>query len=143
MLQCVNPLLIGELISTVPTYVAIAQGRRLVSIPFSSGNSFLPKLAIFLLVLFLCQSPSHRGTHFYARPNIKSSGFSGLCQSPSHRGTHFYDYEGNTEIQGSVMCQSPSHRGTHFYGELCPLIWGWGVVSIPFSSGNSFLRSGE
>ena len=112
---CVNPLLIGELISTADT---------LETTPSR----------------IMCQSPSHRGTHFYAnlpRPQRRPDG---VCQSPSHRGTHFYvDLEAVVSITVE-LCQSPSHRGTHFYG-IYYAFDNYGYdVSIPFSSGNSFLH---
>ncbi len=136
----------------------------------------------------MCQSPSHRGTHFYA-PDTLFVAWSYMCQSPSHRGTHFYtamsdDYckviivsipftSGNSFLHSGnqrqplrlacvnplhigelistrkevismketvIMCQSPSHRGTHFYGWRQKNESNGSIVSIPFTSGNSFLR---
>ena len=87
---CVNPLHIGELISTVV--------RR-----------------NFTRVWNMCQSPSHRRTHFYVfqKRNCRQSG---LCQSPSHRRTHFYKVDAVKSMQREI-------------------------VSIPFTSENSFLPS--
>ena len=164
--DCVNPLLIGELISTYCKDTS--QSRKwIVSIPFSSGNSFLlcctkdaqneiqgcvnPLLIgelistlifKYLIHKFLCQSPSHRGTHFYIKYFNKSFE-PAMCQSPSHRGTHFYadTKSGKKRVQ---KCVNPLLIGELIstvllmekkYYELC--------VSIPFSSGNSFLQEGE
>ena len=61
----VNPLHLGELIST---YKQLRKGLlSRVSIPFTPGNSFLHKIK---------QGDRDKGE---------------VCQSPSHRGTHFYD----------------------------------------------------
>ena len=114
-------------------------GSRLVSIPFTSGNSFLlinfyiaapinkcvnplhlgELISTAILVSpkingLLCQSPSPRGTHFYANFCICCKYLSTLCQSPSPRGTHFYARMKNVE-EWQELCQSPSPRGTHFY----------------------------
>ena len=91
----------------------------------------------------VCQSPSRRGTHFYWRRAAGNS-IGELCQSPSRRGTHFY--QGNCPLQKSksTLCQSPSRRGTHFYDIIILLISCQIFhVSIPFTSGNSFLPSSE
>ena len=112
-----------------------------VSIPFTPGNSFLPsQFRIQSRKRKKCQSPSHRGTHFYDSIRKELYGDE-VCQSPSHRGTHFYEsgteskatesgtvsipftpgnsflHLGNTLKWCSIRCQSPSHRGTHFYGK--------------------------
>ena len=64
-------------------------GGKIVSIPFTSGNSFLP--GMFKMVKSLCerwcQSPSRRGTHFYPSPlffvdfmRVSSLDFRGIFQ---------------------------------------------------------------
>ena len=113
---CVNPLHVGELISTVIN-ICTSLKPSSVSIPFTSGNSFLLYILCGSFTQhFLCQSPSRRGTHFYIKMFYGSEKTNSLCQSPSRRGTHFYDYVKMTPV---------------------PL----GSVSIPFTSGNSFLRT--
>ena len=85
----------------------------IVSIPFTSENSFLQARGRGDQgIAGLCQSPSHRRTHFY---DSDGSTFRivKLCQSPSHRRTHFYVKAAEKE---AGLCQSPSHRRTHFYG---------------------------
>ena len=88
-----------------------------MSIPFTSGNSFL-----------------HQGMVNFSNKDV-------VCQSPSRRGTHFYPYQCLGWCPWSVECQSPSRRGTHFYGSDPPRPYSRCIVSIPFTSGNSFLRS--
>ena len=136
----VNPLHVGELISTC--YWIFEFLRRYgVSIPFTSGNSFLLNSNADINWIFgRCQSPSRRGTHFYfVAPYVKlrnlvyvsipfTSGNSFLhpsgkkwskflrrCQSPSRRGTHFYSIIVQGGNMDKTLCQSPSRRGTHFY----------------------------
>ena len=87
-----------------------------------------------------CQSPSRRGTHFYGEKGITPFVVPSECQSPSRRGTHFYPYQCLGWCPWSVECQSPSRRGTHFYGSDPPRPYSRCIVSIPFTSGNSFLR---
>ena len=113
-----------------------------VSIPFTSGNSFLPQVTDFLKGEELCQSPSRRGTHFYlwyCRSRCRSS--LEMCQSPSRRGTHFYSRkEGKNEnstvsipfTSGNSFLRSGGGRRNEFFRRR---------VSIPFTSGNSFLPS--
>ena len=84
-----------------------------------------------------CQSPSHRGTHFY---ELKTYNYLILCQSPSHRGTHFYCPTIDPGTRCS--CVNPLH-----IGELISTPWLLysyqcsACVSIPFTSGNSFLQT--
>ena len=128
------------LISTGTTFCFSRGFQRKVSIPFTPGNSFLQaptKEEGWDTIR--CQSPSHRGTHFY------KSGFTvvwvvvTMCQSPSPRGTHFYSISRQLDSL-SKKCQSPSPRGTHFYVyDAGKTVAQW-RVSIPFTSGNSFLR---
>ena len=92
--------------------------NSIVSIPFTSGNSFL-------LIRLLNSKKKWKG-----------------CQSPSRRGTHFY-VEIDFGLHAHVTCQSPSRRGTHFYGRRKKMANNTYQVSIPFTSGNSFLRTGR
>ena len=62
---CVNPLHVGELISTMCMAENGEAGLR------------------------VCQSPSPRGTHFYDGERVIIP-LNMRCQSPSPRGTHFY-----------------------------------------------------
>ena len=64
--KSVNPLHVGELISTYLVRGNMTYGNH-VSIPFTSGNSFLQVLdqQVRENCDELCQSPSRRGTHFY------------------------------------------------------------------------------
>ena len=86
---------------------------QVVSIPFTPGNSFLlPQSALIKCAeLCMCQSPSHRGTHFYADGYEKTIAPEDVvCQSPSHRGTHFYILKtgAGVEEKGRV---NPLHIG--------------------------------
>ena len=88
---------------------------KYVSIPFTSGNSFLHDLYFsYSSPNWLCQSPSRRGTHFYEGKIKETVGKHIECQSPSRRGTHFYRHR-ILYRWVCYLCQSPSHRGTHFY----------------------------
>ena len=113
--------------------------RWFFSIPFTSGNSFLqPQDSAERLRNFLCQSPSHRGTHFYVWKRSWDWVLS-WCVNPLLIGELI-----STPVGGGVhidqkMCQSPSHRGTHFYKFDGTDKASIEKVSIPFSSGNSFL----
>ena len=56
-----------------------------------------------------------RETHFYNYDGVQVV-VSTVCQSPSHRGTHFYlIYLLWCIVWDSWLCQSPSQRGSHFY----------------------------
>ena len=60
----------------------------------------------------LCQSPSHRGTHFYSRVRVLQD--SRHVSIPFTPGNSFLQNVRGTQHRPR-MCQSPSHRGTHFY----------------------------
>ena len=88
-----------------------------MSIPFSSGNSFLPICVLWALWLNpdVCQSPSHRGTHFYSATVYPSPWGRYIVSIPFSSGNSFLPYSGRASAGSRNMCQSPSHRGTHFY----------------------------
>ena len=77
------------------------------------------------LILKGCQSPPHRGTHFYTSIIIDES-TTLKCQSPSPRGTHFYRAI-TLNMSHPATCVNPLHLGelistkgrfrggTHFY----------------------------
>ncbi len=119
-----------------------------MSIPFTSGNSFLREGWNRLRPIPLCVNPLHVGELISTRWTLVSSeALTPLCQSPSRRGTHFYmaaDYHhyhhchvsipftsGNSflrrksmrRIDSLVMCQSPSRRGTHFYHNSADILY--------------------
>ena len=111
--------------------------------PYVAGNSFLPFLTgnmeIADALFGMCQSPSHRGTHFYtddATPVdktwssvnplhvgelISSKGLSGtwteevIVSIPFTSGNSFLLTKMTDMFEGCSGCQSPSRRGTHFY----------------------------
>ena len=90
-------------------------------------------------LLRLCQSPSHQGTHFYAS-NMSELTSNAMCQSPSHRGTHFY---GIYNLGKSKSVSIPFTSGNSFLRSRQDHSWGASTVSIPFTSGNSFLPDGS
>ena len=110
-----------------------------VSIPFTSGNSFLH----FWLLLYLeqrsCVNPLHIGELISTHRMVTCVSNSYMCQSPSRRGTHFYLCT-HAHIDHCGGCVNPLHVGK--------LISTWSrrngkdtsLVSIPFTSGNSFLQ---
>ncbi len=114
---------------------------QIVSIPFTSGNSFLQKTKAKASSHIPCVNPLHVGELISTCPTPSAQHLVGkVCQSPSHRGTHFY-FPQKAPGMLNWMCQSPSRRGTHFYGGIRKTRWPLLVVSIPFTSGNSFLPS--
>ena len=136
--NCVNPLHVGELIST--------QGRK-------------DRRAIRQM----CQSPSRRGTHFYeAYDEVLDAFMKSVnplhvgelvstffyypelrfhsCVNPLHVGELISTFFLLSRTQIPFLCQSPSRRGTHFYKMHLKRITKELLVSIPFTSGNSFLR---
>ena len=87
---CVNPLHVGELISTIKKEVFIWH-LRCVN-PLHVGELISTSLeTIIIQIAILCQSPSRRGTHFYS-VGWSHLRMADLCQSPSRRGTHFYPH---------------------------------------------------
>ena len=58
--DCVNPLHLGELISTAE-YLDDERNNKRVSIPFTSGNSFLLDENFDLLKARMCVNPLHLG----------------------------------------------------------------------------------
>ncbi len=132
-------------------FVVFKRISYIVSIPSTSGNSFLRYVSLFAFLSFLCQSPQPRGTHFYIleySPWRKEY----MCQSPPPRGTHFYmatwmrmhlskivsipSTSGNSFLQKNIPslnealigCQFPPPRGTHFY--FSHLSWSEGSVKM-------------
>ena len=117
-LQCVNPLQVGELISTDFNQVSEYVSALCVN-PLQVGEliSTIAAINTWVISFPMCQSPSSRGTHFYVLELHQSRAVSWQCQSPSRRGTHFYIYLTTGRFY-SMLCQSPSRRGTHFYNEM-------------------------
>ena len=116
ILKSVNPLHVGELISTIFCMCSNIH-LCIVSIPFTSGNSFLPNLfqKLFVHRISACQSPSRRGTHFY---NTKI-----FLTLPKNMVSIPFT-SGNSFLQKAAEKKAEEAE----------------VVSIPFTSGNSFLR---
>ena len=183
--SCVNPLHVGELISTQlrssrstpskPVSIPFTSGNSFlqeygqcyyrdpfVSIPFTSGNSFLLarlKMAVckakvsipftsgnsFLHVTHnaqfiagMCQSPSRRGTHFYKRGGVGPEKLVG-CVNPLHVGELISTGERNICYFYSYQVSIPFTSGNSFLPVKCYAAVYWNSVSIPFTSGNSFL----
>ena len=88
---CVNPLHVGELIST---RVRILEDQ---------------------MQQLLCQSPSRRGTHFYLKRKEKKMSCVALCVNPLHLGELISTVKFFYVLALVGLCQSPSPRGTHFY----------------------------
>ena len=112
-----------------------------MSIPLTSGNSFLRRIwGTIRRIGSLCQSPSPRGTHFYRHsPRKNQDKLRGV--NPLHLG------ELISTITGQRNSGTSSGVNPLLIGELISttcLNCGMSIddiVSIPFSSGNSFLPS--
>ena len=113
-LRSVNPLHVGELISTavitsVSAFLACVNPLRVGELISTEAEKLMSES------IEVCQSPSCRGTHFYLCKNYSLVEIIGMCQSPSCRGTHFYRRRRKSKSSCQNLCQSPSCRGTHFY----------------------------
>ena len=82
---CVNPLHVGELISTEARKKQRDKKEE-------------------------CQSPSRRGTHFYIVIGLLEV-LIAVCQSPSRRGTHFYPAGKWKVVDAYFDCVNPLHVG--------------------------------
>ena len=110
--DCVNPLLIRELISTYDCRRSRVQSR-------------------------LCQSPSHRGTHFYKEWYL--SKWWGQSVNPLLIGELISTAANKDCTSINELCVNPLLIGELISTTPHPVIRVGIKVSIPFSSGNSFL----
>ena len=115
--------------------------RWIVSISFTSGNSFLPIIANKLEEMIDCVNPLHVGELISTSRGRCWVGSLQECQSPSHRGTHFY-YILQHVWSVWLFCVNPLHIGERIstWHALLRSSYKW-TVSIPFTSGNAFLPS--
>ena len=65
------------------------------------------------------------------------------CVNPLHVGELISTASAALKLEERALCQSPSRRGTHFYNGFEFMIGDEVIVSIPFTSGNSFLHKKE
>ena len=117
---CVNPLHIGELIST-RTLSQVSRGYgRTVSIPFMSGNSFLRRNCRFWSFMDNGVNPLHVGELISTFSLLCTRSRSESCVNPLHVGELISTNRAIVSSRRRKLCQSPSCRGTHFY-EICCL----------------------
>ena len=137
-MQCVNPLYVGELISTTNEWY-LSKYELCVN-PLYVGEliSTLSIRWVRFICALVCQSPSRRGTHFYCYRQGRYMWFP-RCVNPLHVGELISTKETTNPVLQFVLCQSPSRRGTHFYRYKKRRTACDKCVSIPFTSGNSFL----
>ena len=134
---CVNPLHVGKLISTWSR--RNGKDTSLVSIPFTSGNSFLQKENVKGILTKKSVNPLHVGElistlHYYL------IAWSPLCVNPLHVG-ELISTKQTRPSHGCIKCVNPLHVGELIstYQSSLQGSKGW-TVSIPFTSGNSFLQ---
>ena len=113
----VNPLHVGELISTKRQEEEKAAQAARVSIPFTSGNSFLHWDKLVERFKNHCVNPLHVGELISTRRRAPvPEGWPAAVSIPFTSGNSFLlDDVLRFQKAGLRLCQSPSRRGTHFY----------------------------
>ena len=112
--------------------------NRTVSIPFTSGNSFLPVLHAVVQVPFRCVNPLHLG-ELISTWSASQVSCRGSSVNPPHLGelisTNFSRYT----YSHAEYCVNPLHLGELISTGTTLKAGDLNKVSIPFTSGNSFL----
>ena len=135
----VNPLHLGELISTKDEGGNDEKIRN-VSIPFTSGNSFLRIPCPYGTLSSAGVNPLHLGELISTMRSKNEEKSIASCVNPLHLGELISTISIGFFALPLYLCQSPSPRGTHFYIFQKKCSHNSSSVSIPFTSGNSFLR---
>ena len=137
--RCVNPLLIGELIST---RLVIEGADNITCVnPLHLGELISTGMHFRLRSYEnKCVNPLHTG-------ELISTGSTGAVEvnftsvNPLHTGELISTNGFREWYKWAELCQSPSHWGTHFYRIFQITTSSYlNIVSIPFTPGNSFLR---
>ena len=113
---CLNPLLIGEPLPTGTVATVRGLGKAgYVSIPFSSGNHYLPSATPGPPTTSTSLNPLLIGEPLPTRTMRSSSGGIRCVSIPFSSGNHYLPSRCSYSVSPALRSQSPSHRGTTTY----------------------------